>query len=198
LAALFGPEHGVRGDAQDMIATEGGVDPRTGVRVFSLYGHTLESLTPQPEMLAGIDALVYDIQGVGSRYYTYLWTLILAMKVCRKRGIEVIGLDRPSPLGGLDADIEGPLVRSGFESFVGLYPLATRHGLTPAEAAHFVNQEHDIGCRLNVVKLAGWRRAMHFEQTGWPWVLPSPNMPTVDTAFVYPGMCLLDGTELSA
>ena len=195
LRALFGPEHGVRGDAQDMIATEGGVDPQTGVPVYSLYGAHAESLAPRPEMLRGIDALVFDIQGVGSRYYTYIWTLILAMKVCARQGIEVIVLDRPNPLGG--EDVEGPLVRSGFESFVGLYPVATRHGLTPGEEARYVNEEHEVGCKLRVVKMEGWRRAMHFEETGLPWVLPSPNMPTVDTAFVYPGMCLFEGTELS-
>jgi uncharacterized protein YbbC (DUF1343 family) len=197
LAALFGPEHGVRGDAQDMIATDGGVDPQTGVPVFSLYGADVESLAPRPEMLRGIDALVFDIQGVGSRYYTYLWTLVLSMKVCAKLGIEVIVLDRPNPLGGEEADVEGPLVRSGFESFVGLYPVATRHGLTPGEEAIYVNEVHGIGCKLRVVPMEGWRRSMHFEETALPWVLPSPNMPTVDTAFVYPGMCLVEGTELS-
>jgi uncharacterized protein YbbC (DUF1343 family) len=197
LAALFGPEHGVRGDAQDMIATDGGVDPRTRAPVYSLYGGDAESLAPRPEMLAGIDALVFDIQGVGSRYYTYIWTLILAMKQCARLGIEVVVLDRPNPLGGDERDVEGPLVRSGFESFVGLYPVATRHGLTPAEEARYVNEHHDVGCKLTIVKMDGWRRRMHFEESGLPWVLPSPNMPTVDTAFVYPGMCLVEGTELS-
>jgi uncharacterized protein YbbC (DUF1343 family) len=148
-------------------------------------------------MLRDIDVLVFDIQGVGSRYYTYIWSLILSMKVCAKLGIEVVVLDRPNPLGGDAADVEGPLVRSGFESFVGLYPVATRHSLTPGEEARYVNEEHAIGCKLSVVKMDGWRRHMHFEQTGLPWVLPSPNMPTVDTAFVYPGMCLVEGTELS-
>jgi uncharacterized protein YbbC (DUF1343 family) len=197
LAVLFGPEHGVRGDAQDMIETEGGLDPQTGVPVYSLYGSDAESLAPRPEMLRDIDVLVFDIQGVGTRYYTYIWTLILAMRTCARLGIEVVVLDRPNPLGGLGEDVEGPLVRSGFESFVGLYPVATRHGLTPAEEARYANEEHGIGCRLTIVKMEGWRRSMYFEQTGLPWVLPSPNMPTVDTAFVYPGMCLVEGTELS-
>jgi uncharacterized protein YbbC (DUF1343 family) len=197
LRALFGPEHGVRGDAQDMIATDGGLDPQTGVPVFSLYGHDAESLAPRPEMLKNIDALVFDIQGVGSRYYTYIWTLILSMKVCAKLSIEVIVLDRPNPLGGEERDVEGPLVSSGFESFVGLYPVATRHSLTPAEEARYVNEEHGIGAKLTIVKMDGWRRHMDYEATGQPWVLPSPNMPTVDTAFVYPGMCLVEGTELS-
>src|SRR5262249_29338054 len=197
LKVLFGPEHGVRGDAQDMIATEGGTDPLTGVPVWSLYGSDAASLAPRPEMLRGIDALVFDIQGVGSRYYTYIWTLILAMKVCAQLGIQVVVLDRPNPLGGEEADVEGPLVRSGFESFVGLYPVATRHGLTPAEEARYVNEEHGVGAELVIVKMEGWRRSLHFEQTQLPWVLPSPNMPTVDTAFVYPGMCLCEGTELS-
>jgi uncharacterized protein YbbC (DUF1343 family) len=134
---------------------------------------------------------------VGSRYYTYVWTLALAMRVCKQLGIEVVVLDRPNPLGGLERDIEGPLVRSGFESFVGLYPVATRHGLTPGEVARYVNECLGIGCKLTVVPMAGWRRSMFYEQTGLPWVLPSPNMPTVDTAFVYPGMCLVEGTELS-
>ena len=197
LVALFGPEHGVRGDAQDMVASAGEVDPQTGVRVYSLYGNDADSLAPKPEMLKGVDVLVFDIQGVGSRYYTYIWTLILAMKVCAKLGIEVVVLDRPNPLGGEARDVEGPLVRSGFESFVGLYPVATRHSLTPAEEARYVNEHHGVGAKLTVVKMEGWRRSMFYEETLLPWVLPSPNMPTVDTAFVYPGMCLVEGTELS-
>jgi uncharacterized protein YbbC (DUF1343 family) len=195
LAALFGPEHGVRGDAQDMIAVETGRDVRTGLPVHSLYGDRAESLEPTPACLRGLDAVVFDIQDVGSRYYTYVWTLALTMRACAAAGVEVVVLDRPNPLGGVA--VEGGLVAEGYRSFVGLYPVPNRHGLTVGEIATLVNEEHGLGCRLRVVRMAGWRREMFFDETGLPWVLPSPNMPTLDTALVYPGMCLIEGTELS-
>ncbi|MBI5480102.1 MAG: DUF1343 domain-containing protein [Deltaproteobacteria bacterium] len=195
LQALFGPEHGVRGDAQDMIAVETSRDARTGLPVHSLYGDDPASLAPTPESLAGLDAVVFDVQDVGSRYYTYVWTLTLTMQACAAAGVEVVVLDRPNPLGGVA--VEGGLVADGYRSFVGLHPVPNRHGLTVGEVATLVNERHGIGCRLRVVRMSGWRREMFFDDTGLPWVLPSPNMPTLDTAFVYPGMCLVEGTELS-
>ncbi|HEY3359209.1 MAG TPA: DUF1343 domain-containing protein [Polyangia bacterium] len=195
LVALFGPEHGVRGDAQDMISVGEARDARTGLPVHSLYGETEASLSPAPEALAGLDAVVFDIQDVGSRYYTYVWTLALAMRAAARAGVEVIVLDRPNPLGGLE--VEGGLIADGFRSFVGLYPVPNRHGLTAGEIAGYLNAVYGLGARLTVVRAAGWRREQLFDETGLPWVLPSPNMPTLDTALVYPGMCLVEGTELS-
>lgn len=195
LRCLFGPEHGVRGDAQDMIAVETSRDARTGLPVHSLYGEGQASLEPSPAALAGLDAVVFDIQDVGARYYTYVWTLTLTMRACAAAGVAVVVLDRPNPLGGLA--VEGGLVADGYRSFVGLYPVPNRHGLTVGEVATLVNEVHGLGCRLVVVRMSGWRREMFHDETGLPWVLPSPNMPTLDTAFVYPGMCLVEGTELS-
>jgi uncharacterized protein YbbC (DUF1343 family) len=193
LAALFGPEHGIRGDVQYLEEVGGAVDPRTGVPEHSLYGKDFASLTPRDEHLAGLDALLFDVQDVGSRYYTYLATMGLAMRAAAKRKLRFVVLDRPNPIGG--AAVEGGIVHSGYESFVGLWPIAARHGLTAGELARFVNEE--IRCDLHVVELRGWKREMLFEETRLPWVLPSPNMPTVDTALLYPGMCLLEGTNLS-
>jgi len=193
--ALFGPEHGVRGDVQYMAGVGDAVDRRTGLPVYSLYGDDEASLTPRPEMLAGLDALVFDIQDVGSRYYTYVWTLVLAMRAAARAGLEVIVLDRPNPLGG--AAVEGAGIASGYQSFVGLHGVATRHGLTVGELAGLCNAEMGLGCQLSVLRMAGWRRAMYFDDTGLPWVIPSPNMPALTTAMVYPGMCLCEGTQLS-
>jgi uncharacterized protein YbbC (DUF1343 family) len=195
LRCLFGPEHGVRGDAQDMVAVETSRDARTGLPVHSLYGAGQASLAPPPASLEGLDALVFDIQDVGARYYTYVWTLALTMRACAEAHVEVVVLDRPNPLGGVA--VEGGLVADGYRSFVGLYPVPNRHGLTVGEVAQLVNEVHGLGCRLSVVRMSGWRRDMLFDDTGLPWVLPSPNMPTLDTALVYPGMCLVEGTELS-
>lgn len=195
LEVLFGPEHGVRGEAQDMDAVEADRDPITGLRCFSLYGAHVGSLEPTPEMLEGLDALVFDIQDIGSRYYTFVWTMALAMRAAARRGIDFVVLDRPNPIGG--AQVEGGLVRPGFESFVGLYSVAVRHGMTAGEIARYVNEACGIGCALRVVPMTGWKRHMYFRETRLPWVLPSPNMPTLETAMVYPGMCLVEGTELS-
>jgi uncharacterized protein YbbC (DUF1343 family) len=193
LAALFGPEHGVRGDAQYLEEIGAGVDPRTGVREHSLYGKDFASLTPRDEDLKELDALLFDIQDVGSRYYTYLATMGLAMQAAAKRKLRFVVLDRPNPIGGVA--VEGGVVQPGFESFVGLWPIAARHGLTAGECARLLNQ--DIRCDLQVVEMEGWRREMLHDETGLPWVMPSPNMPTLDTALVYSGMCLLEGTNLS-
>ncbi|MEP6653573.1 MAG: DUF1343 domain-containing protein [Myxococcales bacterium] len=201
---LFGPEHGVRGEAQDMAGVEGGRDGRTGIAVTSLYGSAFESLTPPAAELRELDVLVVDLQDIGSRYYTYVWTMGLAMKAAAAAGVAVVVLDRPNPLGGVE--IEGGTVDPGYESFVGLGAVPVRHGLTIGEMAKLIASGMPWGpapfdrrtdLDLTVVSMRGWRREMTFEETGQPWVLPSPNMPTVDTAFVYPGMCLLEGTNLS-
>ncbi|MFN0061653.1 MAG: exo-beta-N-acetylmuramidase NamZ domain-containing protein [Myxococcaceae bacterium] len=195
LQALFGPEHGVRGEAQYMESVDNARDRKTGVPVYSLYGHTFESLTPQREWLADLDALVFDIQDVGSRYYTYIYTMALAMKEAAAAGVRFIVLDRPNPIGG--TQVEGNVVAEAFRSFVGLYDLPNRHGLTVGEVARLLNAEEGWGCKLTVVPCQGWRRRAYFDETGIAFVPPSPNMPTLDTALVYPGMCLLEGTSLS-
>ena len=193
LAALFGPEHGVRGDAQYLEEVAEARDARTGVPEHSLYGKDFASLTPRDEHLRGLDALVFDVQDVGSRYYTYLATMGLAMQAAAKHKLRFFVLDRPNPIGGFA--VEGGIVHPGYESFVGLWPVCARHGLTAGEYAGYVNQR--IGADLHVIPLRGYRRDMHFHETRLPWVPPSPNMPTVETALVYPGMCLLEGTNLS-
>jgi uncharacterized protein YbbC (DUF1343 family) len=193
LAALFGPEHGLTGEAQDLIGVPGGSD--SGLRVYSLYGDTFESLKPTAEQLRGLDALVIDLQDVGSRYYTFQATMLFCLEAAARFGLKAVVLDRPNPLGG--AAVEGPALRPGYESFVGIHPLATRHGLTIGELARLYMAERGIRGEVEVIPCKGWRRDMDFDDTGLPWVLPSPNMPTLDTAFVYPGQCLLEGTNLS-
>jgi uncharacterized protein YbbC (DUF1343 family) len=196
IVAIFGPEHGARGEAQDMEGVEDlSLDPRLGVPVHSLYGATFESLTPRREQLQGLDALVIDLQDVGARYYTFVWTMALCMAAAGAVGVRVLVCDRPNPLDGLTT--EGNLIKPGFESFVGLHPLPNRHGLTPGEIARYVQRRRGVQCELDVLPMRGWRRSMYFEDTGLPWVYPSPNMPTVDTALVYPGLCLVEATELS-
>lgn len=190
-AALFGPEHGITGAAQDMETVDG------EARVYSLYGNTEASLHPTMEMLHGLDVLVVDLQDVGARYYTYAATMGYAMRVAAKAGVRVVVLDRPNPLGGLDEDVEGPRLLRAFHSFVGAFEMAIRHGLTIGEYARWIRTLEGIDVDLEVVQMEGWRRSMSFEETGLPWVMPSPNMPTNDTAWVYPGQCLLEGTNLS-
>jgi uncharacterized protein YbbC (DUF1343 family) len=195
LVALFGPEHGARGEAQDMIGVEAGRDATTGLPVHSLYGHDAASLAPSAEMLEPLDALVFDVQDIGSRYYTFVWTMVLAMRACAKAGKVFVVLDRPNPLGGVA--VEGGAIAPGFESFVGLVSCPTRHGMTAGEIARWRHAVEGLDGELYVIAMLGWQRDMWFEHTGLPWVLPSPNMPTPDTALVYPGMCLVEGTELS-
>jgi uncharacterized protein YbbC (DUF1343 family) len=195
LAALFGPEHGVRGEVQYMEAVGEARDPRTGAPMYSLYGSTVESLRPRREWLEGLDVVVFDIQDVGARYYTYVYTMALAMEACAKVGVRFVVLDRPNPLGG--ERVEGNLVEPGFRSFVGMYPLPNRHGMTLGELARMLNAEERFGCDLAVVPSLGWSRRMRWADTGLSFISPSPNMPTPDTAQVYPGMCLLEGTNLS-
>jgi len=192
LARLFAPEHGLWGAAQDHAPVASTRDQVTGLEVCSLYG---ERRAPTPETLAGLDALVVDLQDIGARYYTFVWTLALAMRECARAGVRVIVLDRPNPLGG--DRVEGNVPDPAFASFVGLYPLPARHGFTIGELARRFVLEEGIRCDLTVARMRGWRRAMLWEDTGLPWVPPSPNMPTPDTARVYPGGCLIEGTNLS-
>jgi uncharacterized protein YbbC (DUF1343 family) len=195
VTALFGPEHGVTGAAQDMISVDDGAAKEGAIPEFSLYGATEASLTPTRAMLDHVDVLVYDIQDVGSRYYTFVWTMVLAMRAAAEAGKAFIVLDRPNPIGG--ALVEGGTIAEGYESFVGLLSVANRHGLTAGEIAKWRARVEKLDLDLTVIPMCGWRREMSYAATGLPWVLPSPNMPTVDTALVYPGMCLVEGTELS-
>ncbi len=191
--AFFGPQHGIRGETQDnMIEWEGFQDTKTGLPIYSLYGHTRK---PEPSTLNDIDAMVVDIQDVGSRYYTFIWTMELCMGACLENEKSVVVLDRPNPLGG--ALPEGPVLDMSYASFVGQRPLPVRHGMTVGEIANYLKTEFYQSLDLHVVKMRGWKRKMWFDETGLPWVMPSPNMPTLDTAIVYPGMCLLEGTNLS-
>jgi len=192
LRRLFAPEHGITGAAQDLVLVGHEKDPLTGLPVMSLYGRRLD---PDPRALEGLDALIVDLQDVGARYYTYNWTMALAMKAAARANLPVIVLDRPNPLGG--ERLEGNWPEAGWSSFVGLYPLPIRHGMTMGELAGYLNDRHELGCDLTVVPMLGWRRGMAWEDTGLPWVAPSPNMPTPDTARVYPGGCLVEGTNLS-
>ncbi len=196
LVALYGPEHGVRGDAYAGDHVTGGVDPKTGLPVYSLYGSTRE---PTPEMLKGVDVMVYDIQDVGTRCYTFISTLGLVMRACAKANIEVLVLDRPNPLGG--TKIEGPCVEDGFYSFVSEFHIPFVYGLTVGELAGLINEEglnrgqkgdqEPLKCRLNVIPMRGWHRWMLFSDTGLPWILPSPNIPSVQSALHYAasGIC---------
>jgi uncharacterized protein YbbC (DUF1343 family) len=195
LVALFGPEHGARGDAQDMIGVASDVDPATGLPVHSLYGNSVESLAPTPAMLDGIDILLFDVQDVGARYYTFAATMLHAMSACAGCGIDFLVLDRPNPIGG-DL-IEGPTVDPGYASFVAAHPLPIRHGLTIGELARLFHDELQLDLSLAVIPCEGWTRAMHWPDTGLPWIMPSPNMPTYETALVYPGACLIEATNLS-
>jgi uncharacterized protein YbbC (DUF1343 family) len=192
LVRLLAPEHGLWGAAQDHVHVRATRDPVTGLPVASLYGRRRE---PTPAMLRGLDVLVVDLQDVGSRYYTFIWTMALAMRAGGRAGVPVVVLDRPNPLGGVA--VEGNIPDPAFASFVGLHPLPVRHGLTIGEVARHLVRDHGIACRLTVVPMRGWRRAMLWEDTAVPWVAPSPNMPTPDTARVYPGGCLVEGTNLS-
>jgi len=192
LRRLFAPEHGITGAAQDLVLVGHEKDPLTGLPVMSLYGRRLD---PDLRVLEGLDALIVDLQDVGARYYTYNWTMALAMKAAARANLPVIVLDRPNPLGG--EQLEGNWPEAGWSSFVGLYPLPIRHGMTMGELAGYLNDRHELGCDLTVVPMLGWRRGMAWEDTGLPWVAPSPNMPTPDTARVYPGGCLVEGTNLS-
>ncbi len=192
LTALFGMEHGFTGSAADGEAIGNAKDSRTGLPVFSLYG---AARAPTPEMLAEVDILLYDVQDVGVRFYTYISTLYYLLQAAGKYGTPVIVLDRPNPINGLA--VEGPLVSPGFESFVGVASIPIRHGMTVGELARYFNAEYNLGADLTVVEMQGWRRSMWFDETSLPWVTTSPAMPHLSTATVYPGMCLLEGVNLS-
>lgn len=195
LVRLFAPEHGLWGHEQDMERVRRSADASSGLEVISLYGEEPATLRPRAEDLQGLDAVVCDLQDVGSRYYTFAYTLSLMMEEAARASLPVVVLDRPNPIGGLQ--LEGPVLDPSLASFVGRYPLPVRHGMTIGELAALFNEAFAIGCDLRVVPMQGWRREMPFEQTGLPWVPPSPNMPTPTTARVYPGGCLVEGTNLS-
>jgi len=193
LKALFGPQHGILGETQDnMVEWNGFSDTATGLPVYSLYGKVRK---PTREMLADIDVLAIDLQDIGSRYYTFIWTMDLCMQACAELGKSVVVLDRPNPVTG--KLIEGNVLSPSFQSFVGLRPLPVRHGMTIAEIALYLKNEFHTSLDLHLITMRGWKRDRWFDETGLPWVLPSPNMPLIETALVYPGMCLLEGTLLS-
>lgn len=193
VAALFGPQHGIRGEKQDnMIESASFRDARRDIPVFSLYSDVRK---PTPEMLEGLDAVVFDLQDVGVRIYTFATTLLLTMEACGAAGIPVVVCDRPNPVTGTLR--EGPLLRDGYRSFVGPAPIPLRHGLTLGELGRLAVGEFGIACELHVIPCEGWRRDTWFDDTGLPFVLPSPNLPTVESCVVYPGMVLLEGTNLS-
>jgi uncharacterized protein YbbC (DUF1343 family) len=195
IVRLFGPEHGVRAEAQDMESVEQSTDPITGIPVVSLYGSTFDSLKPTSDDLAGLDLVIADIQDIGARYYTYAYTVGLMMEACGEAGVSVWVLDRPNPINGVQ--VEGNVVQDDCRSFVGMQPLANRHGMTMGELAHFFARFGGWRCDFEVVEMRGWRRELWFDEIDLPWVMPSPNMPTLDTATVYPGQCLLEGTNCS-
>ena len=193
LGAIFGPQHGFRSDVQDnMIETPHRDDPGRRVPVFSLYSETRE---PTADMLRGLDVLVVDLQDIGARIYTYIYTMANCLRAGARHGVRVVVCDRPNPINGVD--VEGAALAPGFESFVGQFPIPMRHGLTIGELARLFNAEFALGAELEVVEMEGWRREMFAGETGLPWVMPSPNMPTLDTAVVYPGTVLFEGTLLS-
>jgi uncharacterized protein YbbC (DUF1343 family) len=193
LAAVFGPQHGARADQQDnMIETRDERDPRLGIPVYSLYS---ERRKPTGQMIENLDVVFCDLFDVGVRAYTFLWTMALAMQACAEHGRRFVVLDRPNPIGGID--IEGNVLDADFASFIGLYPVPMRHGLTAGEMAALLNGEFGIGATLDVIEVRGWTREHWLDRTGLPWIMPSPNMATLDTAAVYPGSVLVEGTNLS-
>ncbi|MCA1590475.1 MAG: DUF1343 domain-containing protein [Acidobacteria bacterium] len=193
LTTLFGPQHGIRGDVQDnMIETGHTRDSRTGIPIYSLYSETRE---PTEEMLSNVDVLVFDLQDVGCRIYTFVYTMANCMRAAKKFGKKVIVCDRPNPLGGLQ--VEGNVTEKEFISFVGQFEIPTRHGMTTGELAKMFNEYFGISCDLEVVQMQGWQREFYFEDTGLPFVMPSPNIPTVDTCVVFPATVHIEGTEIS-
>ena len=192
LVALYAPEHGIRGQEQAGAAIDSGRDERTGVPIHSLYG---EVRKPTPAMLEGVDVLLFDMQDIGARYYTYVSTMALAMEAAGEQDIPFIVLDRPNPVRG-DV-VQGNLLKPGYETFVGMYPVPMRHGMTAGELAELYVGEFGLEVDLHVVPLDGWTRDMTFDQTQLPWVPPSPNMPSLESALAYPGTCLFEGTPIS-
>lgn len=192
LVALFGPEHGIRGTAADGEKISSGRDRKTRLPIFSLYGQTRR---PTRRMLAGVDVLLFDVQDIGARPYTYISTMALAMRAAKEKGIPFVVLDRPNPIGG--HIIEGDVLDTAFRSFTGMYPIAVRHGMTIGELARMFNERFGIGANLTVVPMRGWTRATWFDQTGLPWVNPSPNIRRLETAIHYPGTVFIEATNLS-
>jgi uncharacterized protein YbbC (DUF1343 family) len=193
LSVFFGPQHGFLGQTQDnMVEWKSYEHPRLRIPVYSLYGEHRE---PTADMLKDVDVLLVDLQEIGARYYTFIWTMYLCMRACEKAGIDVVVLDRPNPINGVTN--EGPLLDPNYKSFVGLHPIPVRHAKTIGELARQFRDEAFAQCRVSILPMKSWERQMWLDQTGLPWVMPSPNMPTLDTAVVYPGMCLLEGTNIS-
>jgi len=196
VTALFGPEHGLWGKEQDAIKIGNQVDPTYQLQVFSLYGKTIK---PTPEMLEGIDVLVFDIQDIGARFYTYIYTMSLAMEAAAENGKRFVVLDRPNPINGIS--VEGNLLEPDFSTFVGLYPIPVRHGMTAGELAKMFNDQgwlkDGVKADLVVITMKDWRRRMWYDQTGLSFIKTSPNMPDLQTAAIYPGLCLLEGTNIS-
>lgn len=191
LKALFSPEHGVRGDLQAGVKVDDYIDPETNVKVYSLYG---KNKKPSKEMLEGIDMLCFDIQDVGARYYTFLYTLTYALEAAKENNIEMVVFDRPNPVGD---EVEGIILDPHYSSFIGKYPIPQRYGLTIGEFAHFVNKEYNINALLTVIKMEGYQRSMNFIDTDKHYVLPSPNLPSVDSLYCYLTTCLFEGTNMS-
>jgi uncharacterized protein YbbC (DUF1343 family) len=193
LVAFFGPQHGFLGQTQDnMMEWKSYEHPRLRIPVYSLYAEHRE---PTAEMLQDLDVLLVDLQDIGARYYTFIWTMYLCMRACEKNGVATVVLDRPNPINGIS--VEGPLLDPHYRSFVGLHLIPVRHGKTIGELAQQFRDEAFPKCKLSILPMKNWEREMWFDHTGLPWVMPSPNMPTLDTATVYPGMCLLEGTNIS-
>lgn len=193
VTAIFGPQHGFRSDLQDnMIETPHARDARREVPIYSLYSETRE---PTAEMLRDVDVLVVDLQDVGTRVYTYIYTMANCLRAAARHGVHVVVCDRPNPVGG--EEVEGSLLQAAYTSFVGQFPIPLRHGMTIGELARLFNDEFGIGAAVDVIQLDGWQRSMYFDETGLPWIIPSPNLPTLDSAIVYPGAVLFEGTKLS-
>jgi uncharacterized protein YbbC (DUF1343 family) len=195
VAALFGPQHGFRSDVQDNMIETPHSELEAGKRRVPLYSLYSDTREPTAAMLEGVDTLVIDLQDIGTRIYTYMYTMANCMRAARQHGIKVIVCDRPNPIGGLE--VEGITLEHGCESFVGQYPIATRHGMTIGELARLFNEHFEIRADLEVVAMGGWRRAMYWDDTGLPWVMPSPNIPTLDSAVAFPGTVHIEGTTAS-
>ena len=195
LVKLFGPEHGLYGVEQDMVEIPETKEPLTGLTIKSLYGNSEATLTPDPLMLEGVDTLIYDVQDIGSRYYTFVNTLANCMKICGETETTIVVCDRPNLINGVQ--IEGNLVNEKYRSFVGQFPIPNRHGMTTGELAKLFKNYFHVECDLVVIEMEGWTREMWQKDTKLAWIAPSPNIPTLATATVYPGMCFLEGTHLS-
>ena len=192
LVSLFAPEHGIRGDKQAGVPSQTTTDEVTGLPVYSLYGQTQK---PTKAMMDTIDILCIDLQDAGARFYTYIYTMAYAMEASEEYDKEFVVFDRPNPAGG--EKFEGNILEEEYKSFVGNYPIVQRHGMTIGELAKMFNEEFGIGCKLTVIEMTGWKRSMYFDETNLPWVIPSPNFPSQNTALVYPGTCIFEGTNLS-